>query len=91
MLSRGVSHPARLFLLPRHISTRLGRSSSRHRSMTQNSAQDNDNATYAPPVKMSKFTETLRVKKITEHATLPVRGSDGAAGYDLASAYDYGA
>ena len=29
-------------------------------------------------------TEPLRVKKLSEHATLPVRGSAGAAGYDLA-------
>ena len=25
----------------------------------------------------------LRVKKMSEHATIPSRGSDGAAGYDL--------
>ena len=31
-----------------------------------------------------KMTETLRVKKLSETATLPVRGSEGAAGYDLA-------
>lgn len=30
----------------------------------------------------------LRVKRLSEHASLPVRGSSGAAGYDLASAYD---
>lgn len=29
----------------------------------------------------------LRVKRLSEHAVLPVRGSAGAAGYDLA-AYD---
>lgn len=34
--------------------------------------------------KQMKMTETLRVKKLSETATLPVRGSDGAAGYDLA-------
>ena len=28
-------------------------------------------------------TEPLRVKKLSEHATLPVQGSAGAAGYDL--------
>jgi hypothetical protein len=28
--------------------------------------------------------DVLRVKKLTELATLPVRGSAGAAGYDLA-------
>lgn len=30
----------------------------------------------------------LRVKKMSEHATLPVRASAGAAGYDLCSAED---
>ncbi|EGD83321.1 deoxyuridine 5'-triphosphate nucleotidohydrolase [Salpingoeca rosetta] len=30
----------------------------------------------------------LLVKKLTEHATIPTRGSSGAAGYDLYSAYD---
>eukprot|EP00240_Pyramimonas_obovata_P006520 CAMPEP_0118935314 /NCGR_PEP_ID=MMETSP1169-20130426/15395_1 /TAXON_ID=36882 /ORGANISM="Pyramimonas obovata, Strain CCMP722" /LENGTH=167 /DNA_ID=CAMNT_0006878331 /DNA_START=74 /DNA_END=577 /DNA_ORIENTATION=+ len=32
--------------------------------------------------------ETLRVKKLTELATIPSRGSALAAGYDLSSAYD---
>ena len=41
--------------------------------------------------KMARVEDTLRVKKISEHAVLPVRGSDGAAGYDLASAYECGA
>lgn len=37
------------------------------------------------PNKMRKVdNEILRVKKLTEFATLPVRGSAGAAGYDLA-------
>ena len=31
---------------------------------------------------------TLRVKRLSENAVLPVRGSDLAAGYDLASAED---
>jgi dUTP pyrophosphatase len=34
------------------------------------------------------FENKLRVKKLSEHATVPVRGSDGAAGYDLSAAYD---
>ena len=42
-----------------------------------------------PKTDITKMADLLRVKKISEHATLPVRGSDGAAGYDLASAYDY--
>jgi len=37
------------------------------------------------PSKIRKFdNDVLRVKKLTELATLPVRGSTGAAGYDLA-------
>lgn len=38
------------------------------------------------PAKMQKMEEKplLRVKKLSENATLPVRGSSGAAGYDLA-------
>ena len=31
---------------------------------------------------------TLRVKRLSEHAVLPVRGSKLAAGYDLAAAHD---
>jgi len=34
------------------------------------------------------FENKLRVKKLSEHATVPVRGSGGAAGYDLSAAYD---
>jgi hypothetical protein len=37
------------------------------------------------PNKIRKVdNDVLRVKKLTELATLPVRGSAGAAGYDLA-------
>jgi dUTP pyrophosphatase len=32
--------------------------------------------------------EVLLIKKLTEHATMPVRGSPLAAGFDLAAAYD---
>ena len=42
----------------------------------------------ASPNKIVKMTPVLRVKKMSEFATLPVRGSKGAAGYDLAAAYD---
>lgn len=31
---------------------------------------------------------SLRVKKLSEHAVLPSRGSEGAAGYDLSAAYE---
>jgi len=37
---------------------------------------------------MSTQGEVLLIKKLTEHATMPVRGSPLAAGFDLASAYD---
>ncbi len=39
-----------------------------------------------PNAKMQKVEvePTLRVKKLSERAILPVRGSTGAAGYDLA-------
>lgn len=92
MLSRGVSlRPARLLLL-RPNPARLSRSLRfRCMSLKSSRADDDDNNATAPPTKMSKLTDTLRVKKMSEHATLPVRGSDGAAGYDLAAAYDYGA
>eukprot|EP00741_Cyanophora_paradoxa_P005917 tig00000949_g5735.t1 len=33
-------------------------------------------------------TDVLRVKKLSENATIPVRGSKLAAGYDLSSAYE---
>eukprot|EP00808_Paulinella_micropora_P022846 g5755.t1 len=36
----------------------------------------------------SKELLKLQVKKLSPHATLPVRGSAQAAGYDLASAVD---
>ncbi|KPJ10806.1 Deoxyuridine 5'-triphosphate nucleotidohydrolase [Papilio machaon] len=32
---------------------------------------------------------TLKVTRLTEHAFLPVKGSEKAAGFDLKSAYDY--
>ena len=34
------------------------------------------------------FLFHLQVKRLTELAVMPVRGSEGAAGFDLASAYD---
>lgn len=38
----------------------------------------------------ARMTDVLKVKKLSEHAVLPVRGSEFAAGYDLASAHDTG-
>mmetsp|Transcript_1682 Transcript_1682/g.3735 ORF Transcript_1682/g.3735 Transcript_1682/m.3735 type:complete len:169 (-) Transcript_1682:495-1001(-) len=41
------------------------------------------------PAKMQRLEPpSLFVKRMSEHATLPVRGSALAAGYDLAAAYD---
>jgi len=37
---------------------------------------------------MSAMSEVMQVKKLVDFATLPVRGSKFAAGFDLASAYD---
>lgn len=42
----------------------------------------------APHSSASNSMETLRVKKLTEFATLPVRGSEHAAGFDLFAAAD---
>ena len=35
------------------------------------------------------MTSVLRVKKLTQYARIPFRGSKDAAGFDLISAYDY--
>jgi dUTP pyrophosphatase len=32
---------------------------------------------------------TFKVRRLSEHSSLPMRASDGAAGYDLTSAHDY--
>jgi hypothetical protein len=85
MLSRSFAHPTSLYirshLAPRSLCPRPVSLAPRRAIASSDDAQ---------PAKMQKLEETLRVKKISEHATLPVRGSDGAAGYDLASAYDFG-
>eukprot|EP00039_Didymoeca_costata_P019868 m.339217 g.339217 ORF g.339217 m.339217 type:complete len:153 (-) comp18712_c0_seq1:154-612(-) len=41
-----------------------------------------------PAVKKAKMENKLRVKKLSENAYLPERGSTAAAGYDLRSAHD---
>lgn len=33
--------------------------------------------------------EVLKIKRLSEHAFIPTRGSKLAAGYDLYAAYDY--
>lgn len=57
----------------------------RRASMLATRASANESA--APPTKLAKMEEvlpSLRVKKLVPHAKLPVRGSAGSAGYDLA-------
>lgn len=58
----------------------------RRASMLATRAATNENAA-PPPTKLAKMEAPippLRVKKLVPHAKLPVRGSAGAAGYDLA-------
>ncbi len=56
-------------------------------SMQALSETGRENIVAEPPSKMQRTaepTEVLRVKRLSEHAILPKRGSAGAAGYDLA-------
>lgn len=59
------------------------------------SGQENQAGLGEPAQKMQKLATkaataapALLVKRLSEHAVLPTRGSSGAAGYDLASAVD---
>ena len=63
------THASRGITITTHATTRRG---------------DDDDEQGQGGRKQMKMSETLRVKKLSETATLPVRGSDGAAGYDLA-------
>ncbi|KAL5219359.1 hypothetical protein ABZP36_020043 [Zizania latifolia] len=45
-----------------------------------------DSAVHEPPQKITKTSPLLKVKKLSENAVLPSRGSALAAGYDLSSA-----
>jgi len=58
--------------------------------MSKRTNKDDDDA-QGPTLKKTRQdmepTE-LRVKKLSEHAVLPIRASEHAAGYDLSSAYD---
>lgn len=48
-------------------------------------ATHGENVVPEQPLKVAKMdNNVLRVKKLSENATLPARGSAGAAGYDLA-------
>uniref|UniRef100_A0A0E0KH91 Deoxyuridine 5'-triphosphate nucleotidohydrolase n=1 Tax=Oryza punctata TaxID=4537 RepID=A0A0E0KH91_ORYPU len=50
------------------------------------SAAAADSAVQEPPLKIAKVAPLLKVKKLSENAVLPSRGSALAAGYDLSSA-----
>lgn len=41
-----------------------------------------------PVAKAALLMDSMRVKRLSEHAVLPSRGSAGAAGYDLSAAHD---
>ena len=57
-------------------------------SVLQPSSRDNV-VPDVPPAKQQKTEQqALKVKRLSEHAIIPTRGSPGAAGYDLSSAYD---
>ena len=56
------------------------------RSISQMTATSNHNDITLKQSNHSKLI--LQVKKLSENATIPTRGSSGAAGYDLSSAID---
>ncbi|CAN6287295.1 unnamed protein product [Urochloa humidicola] len=73
---------------PRFLSSShrpLPRSFSTIAMATTNGSAATD-AVQEPPQKISKFAPLLKVKKLSEKAVLPSRGSALAAGYDLSSA-----
>ncbi|CAI5467995.1 unnamed protein product [Closterium sp. Yama58-4] len=59
-------------------------------SASEEPKTDGNQAPEEPPLKKVKFDPelSLRVKKLSETAVLPKRGSASAAGYDLSSAHD---
>lgn len=74
-------------LLARTLLLRAAAALPRRASMLATRAATNENAAAPPPTKLAKMEAPippLRVKKLVPHAKLPVRGSAGAAGYDLA-------
>ena len=70
----------------------LSQTNTYQRIMTATTMATTNNAGNGPATKQQKTANNnepvLLVKKLSENATLPVRGSAGAAGYDLASAED---
>ena len=58
-------------------------------AMTATTMATNAGAEPAPKQAKIEAAPVLRVKKLSENAILPVRGSSGAAGYDLARYDDF--
>ena len=82
--------PGRLFLRPTTLRKVFDKTLAARR-LPARCMSTKENSPYEANKKpKTDMADLLRVKKISEHATLPVRGSDGAAGYDLASAYECG-
>jgi deoxyuridine 5'-triphosphate nucleotidohydrolase len=67
------------------VHTLTTRSLSANFSTKMSSTSDDSKAV---PTAAAVHELKLPVKKLSEHAILPVRGSEHAAGYDLSSAYD---
>ncbi|KAF8684424.1 hypothetical protein HU200_044318 [Digitaria exilis] len=71
--------PIRQRLLPRSLSTT---------AMAASNGSAAADAVQEPPQKITKIAPLLKVKKLSEKAVLPSRGSALAAGYDLSSAVE---
>uniref|UniRef100_A0A0A9DLL3 dUTP diphosphatase n=1 Tax=Arundo donax TaxID=35708 RepID=A0A0A9DLL3_ARUDO len=56
--------------------------------MTASNGAAATDSVHEPPQKIPKITPLLKVKKLSDKAVLPSRGSALAAGYDLSSAVE---
>ena len=73
------------FIFARQLIRQSSRVPGRFLHKTMQPLVASENFINEQPMKLRKVDAgVLRVKKLSEHATLPVRGSSGAAGYDLA-------
>lgn len=61
------------------------------RSITISSIQQIKSFTNKMPTRFisDSMDEVLKIKRLSDHAFIPTRGSKLAAGYDLYAAYDY--
>ncbi|XP_066327121.1 deoxyuridine 5'-triphosphate nucleotidohydrolase-like [Miscanthus floridulus] len=79
-------------LHPRSLSTLAMAASNGAAAAATDSVQEHPAATtesvQEPPQKISKISPLLKVKKLSDKAVLPSRGSALAAGYDLSSAVE---